>query len=347
MSGLVGILLWLGPWILRPDLFTGDATHHVFWLYRYADPLLFPGDLSIEYFSSHSVAPMGYRAIYAALAPWVDVLLAAEWISILLLGASALLAWHLGRVVATEDRELTGLFAVVALLLLLPVIDLHPALGLQRTFALPITLLCLWALASGRYRLVGISWIGAALVYPVIIPVLGLTAVIVFLVELVRERRMPSNWLWNGVLGILAILIVWLGSGTPDGVGPMVTYEQARLMPEFGPGGRQQLFGTSLSGNWFRGHRTGLGWSPWAVAGRGGSAGGPSTGATGSVSSRWRPGRWPRPASSCGSSLAWCFSTCTCQIATRAGRSRHLRSLCLRWLAYSLVTWLLRAGRSR
>jgi hypothetical protein len=262
---VAGAALWLGPWLLRPSLLSNDAAHHVFWLYRYADPGLFPGDPSIGYFSSNSVAPYGYRAIYAAIAPWFDVLTAAEWLSVPLLGCSAWLAWRLGRAIETPDPELVGLLAVVALMLLLPVVDLHPAMAFQRTFALPLTLLCLWGLVAHRYVWVGLSWLGSALVYPVIIPVLGLTGALVFLADLVRTRQMPAKWLLNGVLGILAILIVVLGSGTPDGVGPMVTYTQAMGMPEFGPGGRQQLFGVTISGNWFHHHRTGLGWSPPAV----------------------------------------------------------------------------------
>ena len=262
---LAGALLWLGPWLLRSDLFSNDAAHHVFWFYRYADHALFPNDLSIEYFNSNAVAPFGYRALYAGLAPWVDVLTAAEWLSIPLLGLSALLAWRLGQSVNTPDRELVGLLAVVALLVLLPFVDLHPAMAFQRSIALPATLLCLWALASGRYQWVGVSWMAAALFYPVIIPVLGLAAGLVFTAALVRDRCLPNSWLWNAALGGVAILIVLLGSGTPEGVGPMITFEQARLMPEFGPGGRQDLFGNGSFGAWFRHHRTGLGWSPWAV----------------------------------------------------------------------------------
>ena len=260
-----GALFWLGPWLLRPSLLSNDAAHHVFWLYRYAEPGLFPGDPSIEYFSSNSVAPYGYRALYAVIAPWMDVLTAAEWLSVPLLGCSAWVAWRLGRDLETPDPGLVGLLAVAALMLLLPVIDLHPAMALQRTFALPLTLLCLWGLVTGRYAWVGLSWFAAALVYPVIIPVLGLTGGVVFLAELVRTRRMPAHWLLNGVLGVGAILIVVLGSGTPERVGPMVTFAQAMAMPEFGPGGRQQLFGVTFTGNWLRHHRTGLGWPPPAV----------------------------------------------------------------------------------
>jgi hypothetical protein len=262
---LVGTALWLGPWLLRPSLLSNDAAHHVFWLYRYADSGLFPGDPSIEYFSSNSVAPYGYRALYAVIAPWFDVLTAAEWLSVPLLGCSAWLAWRLGRDLETPDPTLVGLLAVVTLMLLLPLVDLHPAMAFQRTFALPLTLLCLWALVVRRYVWVGISWLSAALVYPVIIPVLGLTGGLVFLADLVRTKRMPAHWLLNGVLGVSAVLIVLLGSGTPDGVGPMVSFAQAMAMPEFGPGGRQQLFGVTVSGNWFHHHRTGLGWSPPVV----------------------------------------------------------------------------------
>jgi hypothetical protein len=261
----LGALLWLGPWLLLPSLVSDDAAHHVFWLYRYTDPGLFPGDPSIEYFSSNSVAPYGYRALYAGIASWMDVLTAAEWLSVALLAWSALLAWRLGHDLDTPDRALVGLFAVVALMLLLPVTDLHPAMAFQRTFALPLTLLCLWGLTSRRYAWVGVSWFASALVYPVIIPVLGLTGSMVFLADMLRNRRMPPRWLSNGVLGIAAILVVVLGSGTPDGVGPMVTFAQAMAMPEFGTGGRQQLFGVTFSDYWFRHHRTGLGWSPRAI----------------------------------------------------------------------------------
>ena len=38
-------------------------------------------------------------------------------------------------------------------------------------------------------------------------------------------------------------------------------------MPEFGPGGRQVLFGEGWNSGVFRHHRTGIGWSPWILIG--------------------------------------------------------------------------------
>jgi hypothetical protein len=269
----LAVLLWAGPSLVREDLFNGDATHHVFWLYRYADPALFPNDLSIEYFASHSVAPWGYRALYAILASAFDALLVAEIVAAILLVLSLGLAWCLGSALVESDRPLAGLLAVVATIVLLPLNDLLPPMGFQRSFALPITLLCLWALVTRRYAWVGVSWLAAALLYPIMVPVLGLGSGLVFLGDLLRERRLPPQSIANAMLGVLAIAIIVLGSGTPDSVGPMVTYEQARTMPEFGPSGRQDLFGTGSIGSYFWHHRTGLGWSRKMLLIIGGAAG--------------------------------------------------------------------------
>jgi hypothetical protein len=263
---LIAALLWAGPDIAREDIFDGDAAHHIFWFYGYADPALYPDDLSLEYFTSGAVAPLGYKALYGALAKVVDVLAASEWISVALLGASVALAWMIGRALGDRrDSELKGLLCAVVMIGLLPQSDLLPAMGFQRTFAMPLTLLCLWALIAKRYVWVGVAWILAALFYPIIIAVIGLASTIVFLIDLLRERRMPDYWIWNGALGLAALAIVLLGSTTPEAVGPSVSFEQAMAMPEFGPDGRQALFGTDWKNGLFRHHRTGLGWSPWMM----------------------------------------------------------------------------------
>ena len=109
----LAIVLWTGPSILRVDVFNGDATQHVFWLYRYADPALFPNDISVEYFASPSVAPYGYRALYSVLASFADAQLVAEIVSAVLLAASLALAWRLGTELVETARPLAGLLAIV------------------------------------------------------------------------------------------------------------------------------------------------------------------------------------------------------------------------------------------
>lgn len=266
-------LLWSVAVLFRPDRFSDDARQHMFWLYRYADPSLFPNDPAAAYFSSTAVSPWGYRSVYALLAAHLDALLAAKLVALALLLVALWLAWLLGVAVArraapddVERASLTGLFCVVATAVLLPLVDLLPNVGFQRTWSLPLTLLCLWALVARRYLGVGVSWLIASLTYPVLIPVLGLTATLVFGWEWMRERKLPAWWHANAALGLAAIAIASVGSKVPAGFGPSVTGAQAKAMPEFSPAGRQNLGLHDGLSAVFTSDRTGLGWSPWLLA---------------------------------------------------------------------------------
>lgn len=259
---LVTAAFTLGPYLLRVDLFNNDAAHHIFWLYRYSDPGLFPGDVAVDYFQTS--APWGYRALYSLVAPVGDLLSIAEWLSVALLCASALLAWKLGVAVGGTEPQSHALLSVAAMCFLMQWSqqqDLLPPLAFQRTFALPLLLLTLWALVRGHYVWLGVSWVAAALLYPVVLPVQGLTAGAVYLRHVVMNRTLPTGWVVTVAAGALAVSIAALGVPVPTWIGPPLTYEQAMQLPEFGPGGRLAMYGEGLGGYWLRDHRTGLGWS--------------------------------------------------------------------------------------
>ena len=267
---LVAALLWAGPALLRPDVFDGDAAHHVWWLYRYADPTLFPGDVMFDYFRTS--APLGYRAFYASIAPHVDVLFATELVSIALYLMSGWLAWRIGTALDVPRPALLGLFCVAAFVVVLYVAirsagGLLPPLAFQRTFAMPLVLLALWALVAQRYAWVGAAWLGAALFYPVVLPVLGLTAACVFLRELVVERRMPDAWWSNAVLGVAAVVLALFGMPKAEWLGPAYTFAEAVAMPEYGVGGRLQLYEPGgFVADVLRNQIMGVSWGPKALA---------------------------------------------------------------------------------
>jgi hypothetical protein len=264
---LTAVLLY-GPYLARVDLFNNDVAHHVFWLYRYADPALFPGDITVDYFKTSAL--WGYRALYVGVAPMFDLLCAAEWLSLGLLIASAWMAWRIGLLVNAGGSRMHALLMVASLCLLLQVSqqrDLLPPVAFQRSFALPLLLWTLLALAGNSYRAVGVSWIAAALVYPVVLPIQGLTAGLLFTRTLAQQRRMPPSWIFNLAAGTVALVIAGIGVPVPAEIGPALTYEQAMRLPEFGPGGRLRMYGGDggLYG-WLRDHRTGFGWSAAVLA---------------------------------------------------------------------------------
>lgn len=267
---LAAALLWAGPALLRPDVFDGDAAHHVWWLYRYADPTLFPGDVMFDYFRTS--APLGYRAFYASIAPHVDVLFATELVSVALYLMSGWLAWRIGNALDVPRRALLGLLYVAAFVVVLYVAirsagGVLPPLAFQRTFAMPLVLLALWALVAQRYAFVGVAWLGAALFYPVVLPVLGLAAGCVFLRELVVERRMPDAWLPNALLGVASLALAYFGMPKAEWLGPAYTFAEAVAMPEYGVGGRLQLYEQGgFAADVLRNQMMGVSWGPKALA---------------------------------------------------------------------------------
>lgn len=262
ICGLVAAVLWVGPYLIRSDLYADDAAQHLFWMYRFVDPKLFPNDLSVLYFGDSSAAPWGYQGLYYLLSRFMDLQTASESVAFVLVLLSAWLAWKLGMASGDELPELRGLFAVTAVLVLIHIklTDLLTPLGLQRSFALMLTLLCLWGLVAGRYIWVGVSWLLAALFYPVTLVVLGLTGGIVFLFDIVRERRLPSAGLWNIALGVVAVVIALINVDTPPGIGPTITGDEAQHMVEYFPGGRLPMFGMDPVATWFADHHIALGW---------------------------------------------------------------------------------------
>jgi hypothetical protein len=253
--------LFFGPYVARTDLFYDDASQHIFWLYRYADPELFPNDLSVAYFMTS--AYWGYRALYATIAPLADALQASEWIAVLLLAASAFFVWR-SAAKSANGTVTYALLAVLALTVLLPLSsqrDFLPATAFQRAFALPLLLMTLWALVSGRYIWVGVSWLAAAAIYPVVLPVQGLTAIAVFARDLITTRRMPASWLANALLGVAALASAAIGVTVPPEIGPAYTYEQAMRLPEFSADGRLPIDPPGIL-TWVRGTSLGLGWRP-------------------------------------------------------------------------------------
>jgi hypothetical protein len=133
--------------------------------------------------------------------------------------------------------------------------------GTPRAFLLPLLAGLGWALVRGREVLAGLLVGAAALLYPpgsvVGLALLGLRLLrwTGWRVGLRMERR---RWLGMALaLGLVAAAVFPVQAASSR-FGPVVTASQARQMPEFGPGGRNEFFLDDPVQFWLASDRSGL-----------------------------------------------------------------------------------------
>ena len=248
---------WILPELVRDDIYDGDAAHHVYWAYAYADPALFPDDFASEYFAHPSIVPPGYDLLYRGMAKVLDVQVAGELLAAALFALSLFLAYRVGTYANTDVPVLSGTAMMLLITVAITELSLLPPMGLQRAFALPLTLTAVLALQRSMLPLLGVVFLLSALIYPIVCATLGVCTIFYLAPRLVRDRRLPEGWLPLAILGSIALALI-ARAGSPESVGPMATLAEAMSMPEFGRGGRQPLFGEGFR-SVFAHHRTGLG----------------------------------------------------------------------------------------
>lgn len=234
-----------------------DARQHVFWMERFLDPGLFPHDVIADYFQS--VAPAGYSALYK--------LFAAAGVDPLLL--NKLLPMVLGLI--------TTLFCFGVCLQLLPVpgaaffstLILNQSLWMQddlvsatpRAFLYPLFLAFLYSLVRNA-RLTCLAVIALqGLFYPSTV-FISAGVLVLSLVSFEKGRpRLSRAWrdyvfCAAGLGVVLCALVVY--AFKLRHIGPVITANEARLVPEFLPAGRTSFFGYDFWRFWLTRKRSGL-----------------------------------------------------------------------------------------
>jgi len=229
-----------------------DVREHVFWMFRYVDPRLFPQDPIADYFQS--LAPPGYASLYWLLAQLgIDPLLASRLLpsvlSLIAVGYFFGLAWRFfhSRAVAT----LTAILVSQALWLNSDLSSATP-----RAFFYPLFVAFLYYQVRGQTLgvLVAIG-LEAICFPPAALLSLGVLAVACLHWEkglgLVKDSRVYL--LLAAAVG-LTLLFLWPYLESVGTFGPLVTYAEARRMPEFGPDGRVPFFFPSWWDYWVGGN---------------------------------------------------------------------------------------------
>ena len=245
----------MGPAFQGPGVIQDDARQHVFWMWRWADPTLFPNDLIAEYFAAQ--APVGYAALYWLLVRVVDPLTASKLVPPFLGVATALFTFLF--VLRIARMPSAAFLATILGTWYVWQYDDLPS-GSPRAFLLPLLALQLWLLASGRHwPAVAVAALGAPFY-----PTAGALMAAVLGARLVRLDRWPprlsrerADWLAPLVAGALVLLFM-LPTLLGGRFGRTVTAEAARAMPEFGPGGRNAFFFPDPYQHWIASYRGGL-----------------------------------------------------------------------------------------
>ena len=248
--------------LMLPTAFGGptvaplDTRQHVYWMRRFEDPTLFPGDPHTDYLQG--VAPLVYAAIYRVLAfAGMDPLVASKLLPILLAMATAFFCFRLAMRLFPVPAA-----AFAASLMLSQYAWMHPDLptGTPRAFLYPGLLAFLDGL-FGRHRglLVGATAFTAT-TYPQYA-----------VLELAVLAIWPWRMAWPPRLAVARSELVAIGAAAAAGglalawyalqtapYGPVAAGAEALAMPEFQPHGFRNFFYEDPYAYWVRSGASGI-----------------------------------------------------------------------------------------
>jgi hypothetical protein len=243
-----------------------DARQHVFWMQRFLDADLFPGDRIADYFQS--VAPIGYRNLYQLLiagdiSPW--------WINKALPPVLSLIssAYCFGIAFQLLPVPMASFFASLLLTQSLWMKD-DLISATPRAFVYPVFLAFLFYLL--RRSLLGTA-ISAALV-GLFYPQYSLIAIGILALQLLRWQPDPNTndwkryvpirfssdpmdyWVYGIALAVSAVILGQYAAGSD--FGPVISAASVRDWPELQSGGRSAFFQDNGLEFWFTNPRSGL-----------------------------------------------------------------------------------------
>jgi len=219
-----------------------DARQHVFWMQRFINPDLFPGDLIADYFQS--VAPAGYKTVY-----WV-----AAQVGIDPLAFHKILPIGLNLITAALCFGVSLQFLPIPFVAFIATVLLGQGLGLTdaivsatpKAFVYPLLLLFLWVMQRRSPWGVAVAIALQGLFYPQLVFISA--AMLPF--QLVRwqygrlwftQSRGDRQLVLIGI-GVAFLSLLPYALQTND-FGPTLTAAEARQLPEFSlEGSRSRYF---------------------------------------------------------------------------------------------------------
>jgi hypothetical protein len=221
-------------------VFQDDAKIHEFWMRKFQDPALFQDPLTREFLHTSGYQPLGFKALYWLASHVIDPVAFGELLPLLLQPLSVWLVYRIVRA-HTDWRPAAW---IASALFLVPWDILRFSGGHARAFTQPILLLTVFFLLERKDVL-------AALIPPLgmlFYPPAGITALgILVLAALVSDRARFVDtrrfaWGAGSFAAVAAAGAVPMLTGASQG---LISADEARKYPDFGPGGRAHYFTSS------------------------------------------------------------------------------------------------------
>ncbi|WP_103123891.1 hypothetical protein [Nostoc cycadae] len=221
-----------------------DAREYVFWMQQFIDPELFQHDLIADYFQS--ITPLGYATLYKLMANFgINPLLCSKLIPVFLCLITTIYCFNL----SLEIFPVPGSAFITTLLL-------NQSLWFQsdlvsatpRSFIYPLLLAFLYYLIRCDWRINCLIIMLAGLFYPPL----------VFICIGILLIRLPNNYFGLVTILGLAFLVMLPYLLASSKFAPVVTANQAWIMPELWTEGRHPFFDNNLARFWLIGQHSGI-----------------------------------------------------------------------------------------
>jgi hypothetical protein len=224
--------------LLRPDTFSADAFVHQVWMWHWRDPQLFTDSLTADLRESARY-PEGYQGLFWLATQVTSPIVFGEWLGVAIMAASS---WLIFAIVREHTSWRPAAWIAAALFLAL--IDIHRFYGgFPRAFVHPVVLLTVLLAMRRQHLAAALVAVGGAFFYPTA----ALLAVGVLLVASLgwadRRPRLERPRVWFALLALACTIAAILGPALAAGGSPdVLTADEARRYPEFGPNGGLNFF---------------------------------------------------------------------------------------------------------
>jgi hypothetical protein len=232
---VVGVVLawyWHGAAFRSSGIYKEDVLQSPHWA-AYHTTTFQPDDPIVEY-ASFNESPL-QNAIYWTLTWFVDFVLLGKALAILSYGLLAVLFYLAGREMYGER---CGLLLALFILAFPQQFD-YSAGFFSKYWAIPLIMVCIWLLESGRFKgLIALLPFGA-LAYPTVAVMIGMIAAVYLGMEWFRERERALRLFKMLAIGsLLAVTLLMVKyASPPDDIGAMRPSAELREMPELRSGG--------------------------------------------------------------------------------------------------------------